>query len=107
METITMSKKNTNAQTVEQSNETTQTVAKTYDVSALLNEHKTKSAVIRYLASQGETVASIHKILVSAGWKSEKSGEPIRYQHVRNVLKTPAKRQAATAPVASEEPKTE
>lgn len=50
------------------------------DVEALLQEHKTKSNVIRYLASQGKTRSEIAKLL------------NIRYQHVRNVLTQPLKR---------------
>jgi len=65
------------------------------DVPALLANYKTKSGVIRamaappYYLTQGE----IHKLLVKAGWTSDRTpGEPIRYQHVRNVLHTPVKK---------------
>lgn len=97
-----MAKANSNTASV-QTNDQTQTAATTvaetpkYDVAALLGEHKTRSAVIRYLSGQGHDVKGIHKILVAAGWKSEKSGEPIRYQHVRNVLKQQPKRASTTA----------
>lgn len=51
------------------------------DVEALLKEHKTKSAVIRYLSGTGMSRSDIAKTL------------GIRYQHVRNVLLTPLKKQ--------------
>jgi len=51
-----------------------------YDVEALMSEHKTKSAVIRYLDSQGMTRGAIAKVL------------NIRYQHVRNTLVQPLKK---------------
>ena len=50
------------------------------NVEELLKEHKTKSNVIRYLASQGKTRSEIAKLL------------NIRYHHVRNVLTTPLKK---------------
>lgn len=51
-----------------------------YDVEALMSEHKTKSAVIRYLDSQGLKRGEIAKLL------------NIRYQHVRNTLVQPLKK---------------
>ena len=52
----------------------------TVDVDALMKEHKTKSAVIRYLSGTGMSRSDIAKTL------------NIRYQHVRNVLLTPLKK---------------
>jgi len=52
----------------------------TVDVDALMKEHKTKSAVIRYLSGTGMSRSDIAKTL------------GIRYQHVRNVLLTPLKK---------------
>lgn len=46
----------------------------------LMGLFKTKSAVIRYLKSQGQTTAQIAKFM------------GIRYQHVRNVLTQPLKK---------------
>lgn len=85
-------------------NTTSTTVSNvTYDIPALLQEHKTRSGVIRYLASQGLKTNQIHKILKDAGWRSHKdNNEPIRYQHVRNVLTQPLKKQTAEAPKAAE-----
>lgn len=54
--------------------------APAYDVGKLMDEHKTKSAVIRYLAAQGMKKGDIAKLL------------DIRYQHVRNVLVQPLKK---------------
>jgi len=53
---------------------------KGYDVQTLMNQHKTKSAVIRFLHKEGLKRGEIAKLL------------DIRYQHVRNVLVTPLKR---------------
>lgn len=55
----------------------------TFNYADLLNEHKTVSGVIRYLASKGQTKGQIAKI----------TGK--RYQHVRNVLITPVKNPTA------------
>ena len=52
----------------------------TVDVDAMMKEHKTKSAVIRYLSGTGMSRSDIAKTL------------NIRYQHVRNVLLTPLKK---------------
>jgi predicted ArsR family transcriptional regulator len=52
-----------------------------WNAEELLKQHGTKSAVIRYLASQGVSRGDISRIL------------GIRYQHVRNVLTQPLKRQ--------------
>ena len=47
---------------------------KDYNVEELMTQYKTKSAVIRYLASENVSRSTIATIL------------NIRYQHVRNVL---------------------
>lgn len=61
-----------------------------YDRQEMYDEHKTKSAVIRLLGTAGYKTGDIAKFL------------EIRYQHARNVLKTPTKKQAEpTAPSAS------
>ncbi len=60
-------------------NTTTKTTT-TWNVEELMNTHKTKSAVIRYLSSQGVSRGDISRIL------------NIRYQHVRNVLTQPLKK---------------
>lgn len=49
------------------------------DLDKLMKEHQTKSAVIRYLASQNYKRADIARFM------------NIRYQHVRNVLTQPLK----------------
>ncbi|MGD9727629.1 MAG: hypothetical protein AB7L09_21530 [Nitrospira sp.] len=58
----------------------TNKIALKFNLSALMNEHKTKSAVIRFLTKEGFKTNEIAKFM------------SIRYQHVRNVLHTPAKR---------------
>lgn len=70
---------------------TVETPAAPIDVSALMSEHKSKSAVIRHLASTGMTRGAIAKTLKDAGVLSEKSA----YQHVRNVLTQPLKKAAS------------
>ena len=50
------------------------------NLETLMNEYKTKSAVIRYLDGQKMTRGQISKFM------------NIRYQHVRNVLITPIKK---------------
>lgn len=50
------------------------------DLVKLMDEYKTKSALIRYLDKQGMTRGAIAKFM------------GIRYQHVRNVLITPIKK---------------
>lgn len=62
-----------------------------YDVPALFDQYKTKSAVIRFLNGEGLKTAEIHKVLADAGVTNNAGTEKIRYQHVRNVLKTPVK----------------
>lgn len=78
-----------------------------FDVNAMFVELKSKSAVIRALhaAPNNLKVNEIHKLLKDAGWKADKSGEPIRYQHVRNVLtQKPKKPSTASASVTAEAP---
>lgn len=57
----------------------------------LFAEHKNKSGVIRYLHSKGYQTKHIAKFL------------NVRYQHVRNVLNTPLKRQTKTPAVPATE----
>jgi hypothetical protein len=45
------------------------------------------SAKIRYLSGTGMTTGAIEKALKAYG-VTTKNGDPIRYQHVRNVLMT-------------------
>lgn len=66
----------------------------TYDVNAMLTELKSKSAVIRKLASDGMACKTIYKLLTEANWTNNAGTNPIRYQHVRNVLVTPVKKGA-------------
>ena len=47
---------------------------------ALLETHKTKSAMVRFLSSEGFERGTIAKFM------------GIRYQHVRNILVTPVKK---------------
>lgn len=54
------------------------------NLTALMKEYKTKSAVIRYLWGKGYTRTQIHKFM------------GIRYQHVRNVLTMELKRPIKT-----------
>jgi hypothetical protein len=57
-----------------------------YDFQALLEKHKTKSAVIRYLTQEGLSRSDIAKVT------------GLRYQHVRNVQLMPiGKRQEEQA----------
>lgn len=53
-----------------------------FDAVAFIKQHGTKSAAIRQLAADGKTRTEIKTLL------------GIRYQHVRNVLITPIKKQA-------------
>ena len=50
-----------------------------------LSGYSTTSSKIRYLWLQGYKVAEIERLLKSNG-VTTKNGDPIRYQHVRNVL---------------------
>ncbi len=65
------------AQVEEQTNEV-EVQVETLD--GLMNQFKTKSAVIRYLKTKGMTTSGISKFM------------GIRYQHVRNVLTQPLKK---------------
>lgn len=58
----------------------TPTKTETRDLTTLMSEHKSKSAVIRYLSSQGMSRGDISRFV------------GIRYQHVRNVLTQPLKK---------------
>lgn len=58
---------------------------KVYKIEDLMIEHKTKSSVIRYLHSEGLSRSQIVKIFNDGGVK-------MIYQHVRNVLITPLKK---------------
>jgi len=81
---MAMSKRTTAAKSTATATKTktstkTETEIPTYDV--LIKEHKTKSAVIRYLNSRQMKRADIARYM------------GIRYQHVRNVLVQDAERQ--------------
>lgn len=54
-----------------------------YDYSKLLEVHKTKSGIIRFLSTEGHSRGSIAKFM------------GIKYQFVRNVLITPVKKPIA------------
>lgn len=56
-------------------------VASTFDAAAYIKECGTKSAAIRKLTAEGKDRGEVAKLL------------GIRYQHVRNVLITPIKKQ--------------
>ncbi len=80
-------KRNTNTKTAVK--ETTKevkvnTVLRDEDIDKLMDEHATKSSLIRYLASRGHKTADIAKAM------------NIRYQHVRNVLVKDAEKQQQT-----------
>lgn len=60
-----------------------------FDYNKALKEHGTKSAVIRSLAAKGLDTKTIYHTLVDAGVTNGDGTFPIRYQHVRNVLKMP------------------
>lgn len=75
-----MAKKNQTNEVVIDTNEAQ--VEKKFDLVALTEKLKTKSAVIRYLSSEGMKRGEIAKLL------------NIRYQHVRNVLIQPVKTQS-------------
>lgn len=61
-----------------------------FELPKLMDEHKTKSNVIRFLSSQGWTRSQIASFM------------NIRYQHVRNVLIQPLK-QGVEAPAEQPE----
>ena len=76
------------------------------NVQAVMTEHKTKSAAIRYLSSlQGETGVGYTRSEIADAME-------IRYQHVRNVLTqklkksdaTPTSSTASIAPASNVEP---
>jgi hypothetical protein len=70
--------------------ETKTNEAPKYDWDALVKQHGSSSAAIRFLASQGLSTGAISKI------GKTKAGVQMRFQHVRNVLKTPLKGRAST-----------
>ena len=74
---------------------------KKYDVPKLFEQFKTKSAVIRFLSSEGLEAKEIHKILKDGG-VTNAQGDPIIYQHVYNVLNQKL-RSAETKPAESKE----
>lgn len=69
----------TNTQIVESNESETQNQKLQFELPKLMDEHKTKSNVIRFLSSQGWTRSQIASFM------------NIRYQHVRNVLIQPLK----------------
>lgn len=91
-----MAKTNQNTKVEEQVVETPveEVVAPTFDIKAKFAELKTKSALIRFMASLPEfqengkpSYGKINKAFGDAGIK-------MRYQHVRNVMITPVKKAA-------------
>lgn len=58
----------------------TKTKIDTLNYNNLIDQHKTKSSLIRYLNKEGYTRSEISKFM------------NIRYQHVRNVLTEPLKK---------------
>lgn len=61
------------------------TESQLFNCEELMTQLHTKSAVIRYLSSKGQTRSQILKIM-------QESFPKFRYQHVRNVLITPVKK---------------
>lgn len=61
-----------------------ETAAPQFELPKLMEEHKTKSNVIRFLSGQGWTRSQIASFM------------GIRYQHVRNVLIQPLKQKVET-----------
>ena len=58
----------------------------------LITQYKTKSGVIRGLSSEGLDTKTIYKTLKDLNVTNGSGTNPIRYQHVRNVLVTPIKK---------------
>lgn len=80
-----MSKKSNAAVVESTETTTTETSVVTHDIKALMEQYKTKSAVIRHLHSLGMKRGDIVKVFTDGGVK-------MIYQHVRNVLvQTPKK----------------
>lgn len=71
---------------------TTEAPATVFDYAGALVTHKTKSGVIRALHSEGMDTKTIYGLLSKAGVMNEAGTQPIRYQHVRNVLVTQIKK---------------
>lgn len=67
---------------------TTTKIAVTEVTSELVAGQDNTSKKIRYLNSLGYTNGEIEKIFQNIG-VTTKTGSPIRYQHIRNVLITP------------------
>lgn len=80
---------------------------KKYDVPKLFEQFKTKSAVIRFLSSEGLEAKEIHKILKDGGITNAQ-GDPIIYQHVYNVLnqklRSTETKPAETQPAETKDP---
>jgi len=74
-------------------NETTQTEATVVDpaVAIAADTSKNVSIRIRELSGLGKKKGEIVKLLTDAGYVT-RNNTPIRFQHVRNVLITPAKK---------------
>lgn len=68
----------------------TNPIAEKYVLVELYEQYKTKSAVIRFLHSQGYKVGEIAKFM------------GIIYQHARNVIKQPQKKSAQVAAPSTE-----
>lgn len=73
-------------------NTNTQITTQEFNPNTLLDDLKSKSAVIRFLHTNGMDCKSIYKLLTQYEWKNNSGTNPIRYQHVRNVLVTPIKK---------------
>jgi sorbitol-specific phosphotransferase system component IIBC len=80
-----MANKSNALKTAETTTETATAEAPKYVIKDLLETHKTKSAVIRFLHAQGMKRGDIVKVFTDGGVK-------MIYQHVRNVLVTPPKK---------------
>jgi hypothetical protein len=72
-------------------NEEATVVSRSY--AQLIESFKTKSGVIRGLHAEGKAAKDIYKILKDLKVTNNEGTHPIRYQHVRNVLNTPIKKQ--------------
>jgi hypothetical protein len=88
-----MSKKNqTNEVSIESAVTETVTEVVTRSYQELLTKYGTKSGVIRGLSAEGNDTKGIYKILKDLEVTNTAGTHPIRYQHVRNVLNTPIKK---------------
>lgn len=68
----------------------------TFNYERAIKTLHSKSAVIRSLASEGLSVNAITHLLQEQGVTNGAGDTPIRYQHVRNVLKMPVTRPDTT-----------